>query len=80
MRYREAIRDIVADVVTAGMNQKRAANAIAAKALELPEIDQARFIEMVETELLALHEGNVARYRVRPSAFNAWQAIWKGSC
>lgn len=79
MRYRDAMRDIVADVVTAGMNQKQAANAIAASALQLPEADQAHFIEMVETELLALHEGNFARYRVRPSAFKAWQEIWNVS-
>ena len=80
MRYRETIRDIVANVVNADMDQKQAAAAIAAKALELPEADQARFIEMVETELLALHEGNFARYRIRPSVFSAWQATWNASC
>jgi hypothetical protein len=79
MRYREAMRDIVADVATVGMDQKRAADAIAAKALQLPEADQARFIEIVETELLALHEGNFACYRVRPSVFNTWRAIWNAS-
>jgi hypothetical protein len=58
------------------MDQKAAADAIAVKALALPKADQARFIEMVETELLALHEGNFARYRIRPSTFAAWQKAW----
>jgi hypothetical protein len=76
LRYRDAIRNLVAEIVTAGMDQKAAADAIAVKALALPKADQARFIEMVETELLALHEGNFARYRIRPSTFAAWQQAW----
>ena len=48
-RYRDAIRDTVAEVVNAHMNQKQATDAVAAKALELPEVDQARFTETVET-------------------------------
>ena len=39
--------------------------------------DQARFVEVVETELMSLHEGNIARYRLRPSEFDAWNKIWK---
>jgi hypothetical protein len=31
---------------------------------------------MVESELASLHEGNFARYRVRPSEFAAWQQVW----
>jgi hypothetical protein len=33
-------------------------------------------IEVAETELMALHEGNIARYRLRPSEYQAWHAIW----
>lgn len=36
-----------------------------------------RFIEVVETQLLSLHEGSIARYRLRPSEFHAWQINWK---
>ncbi len=39
--------------------------------------DRARFIEVVETELSSLHEGNIARYRLRPSEFEAWYKNWK---
>jgi hypothetical protein len=29
------------------------------------------------TELISLHEGNFARYRIRPSEFAAWRQIWE---
>ena len=35
------------------------------------------FIEAVENELLSLHEGNFARYRVRPAEFQKWKAAWE---
>lgn len=39
--------------------------------------DRIRFVEVVETELMSLHEGNMARYRIRPSEFASWQTGWK---
>ncbi len=38
--------------------------------------DRPHFIEMVETELLALHEGNFARYKITPNEFKAWKTRW----
>lgn len=38
--------------------------------------DRERFRELAETELLSLHEGNIARYRLRPSEFATWQESW----
>lgn len=32
-----------------------------------------RFIEVAESELIGLHEGNFARYKVRPSEFYEWK-------
>ncbi len=31
---------------------------------------------MAESELLNLHEGNFARYQIRPSEFRAWTEVW----
>ena len=77
MQYREPIRKLVSNVVHARMNKGRAAARIKAFALGwVPVDDQQRFIEVVETELLNLHEGNVARYRVRPTEFRNWQQCW----
>ncbi len=43
----------------------------------LPASDQSRFVEVVHDQLMSLHEGNMARYRLRPSEFAAWQVAWK---
>lgn len=77
LRYRNAIYALVANVVTRRCNQKNAASLIAAEAQSLAQKDQTHFIEVVETELLALHEGNYARYHIRPSEFEAWQKVWQ---
>lgn len=38
--------------------------------------DRARFVQIVESEIASLHEGNVARYRVWPSEFAEWRRAW----
>lgn len=39
--------------------------------------DVARLVEVIETEIMSLHEGNFARYHVTPSEFEAWRAGWR---
>jgi hypothetical protein len=38
--------------------------------------EQPRFVEVVETELMNLHEGNIARYRLKPSQYQIWWETW----
>jgi hypothetical protein len=79
VQYREQIKTLVTTVVTEGMTQEAAGKFIETNATRLPEIDRARFVEVVETELLSLHPGNIARYRIRPSEFTTWQDKWNGT-
>jgi hypothetical protein len=78
LRYRALVAEVVAAVVRAGLD-KRAATALARKraAEQLPTEDQARFVEVVETELMSLHEGNIARYRLRPAEYQTWRQDWR---
>jgi hypothetical protein len=46
-------------------------------AANIVKADVVRFIEAAENELLGLHEGNFARYQVRPSAYEAWRLVWE---
>ena len=39
--------------------------------------DRVHFAEIIEAELIGLHEGNFARYRIRPSEFAAWRQVWE---
>ena len=58
---------------------KKAATAFVRRrgAENVPQEDQARFIEVVETELMSLHEGNIARYRLRPAEYQTWRQVWR---
>ena len=77
LRYRELIGKTVANVVRVNM-RKTAANAYIDEqaSKELPAAHQARFREVSATELMALHEGNIARYRLRPAEFLEWKKTW----
>jgi hypothetical protein len=43
----------------------------------LVEDERDEFQRVAEDEILALHEGNFARYQVRPSEFEAWRKVWE---
>ena len=78
-KHSAALRQIVQEVVT-GRMERRAASAHVARWAEenIAMDDRDRFREMAEGELLNLHEGNFARYQIRPSKFAAWEAVWRG--
>lgn len=77
LRYRDAIREAVAEVVRGAMPRKAGSAHVRSKAGELvPPGDRDQFVEVAETELLGLHEGNFARYQIRPLEFAAWQDAW----
>lgn len=76
-RHREALRQLVGDVVRAKMDRKAAAAFIAEWIKDnVPADERETFREMAESDLLSLHEGNFARLQVRPSEFAAWQVVW----
>jgi len=77
IQYRTLIAETVTDVVRDRMNKAQAVAFVRRCADEqLPEQDRARFVEVTETQLMSLHEGSIARYRLRPSEYQAWQEIW----
>ena len=77
LQHRSALREVVGAVIRERMDKKRATAYVSAWTLEHVEQPQReRFQEVAERELLSLHEGNFARYRVRPSEFEAWQEVW----
>lgn len=78
-KYSNPLRQLVGEVVRNRMNRKTAVVHIASWAKKnIAAEDQERFREIAETELLGLHEGNFARYQIRPSEFAAWQTAWSG--
>jgi len=72
MRYWNKMQVLISDIVTRGLHGKATAEVITAQAKAIPQEDQNRFIELVETELMSLHEGNFARYKISQDAFARW--------
>jgi len=76
--HREALHQLVGDVVRRRMDRKEASAHIAEWVKSnIAANEQGRFREMAESDLLSLHEGNFARLQVRPSEFAAWQIAWE---
>ena len=77
LRHRQLMAELVGKIVVGRMDKKAAVACIRRVAAEKvnPE-EQARFAELVETELMSLHEGNIARYRLRPAQYTAWRETW----
>ena len=78
LRYRVLVTELIAVVVRGGKD-KTAAIALIRQTAEqsVPALDRARILEVVETELMGLHEGNIARYRLRPLEYQKWKEAWR---
>ena len=74
LRHREALASVVGDIVR-GMKPPTQ-DAVWELAVKLvPEKDIDRFVEIAREDLAGLHEGNVARYRLKLAEYQAWQPI-----
>jgi len=76
LRYRDVIHNAVSEIVRQCMNKKTAIAFIKEQSLTLPLQEQAHFIEVIENEIMSLHEGNIARYRLRFSEFQEWRKLF----
>ncbi len=74
LRQREALASVVGDIVrsmtapTQDAIWKRASSLV-------PEKDIDRFVELAREDLARLHEGNIARYRLKLAEYRAWEPL-----
>ncbi len=79
LRYRLQLREAIALVVRQRLNRAAAYAYIEEWARENVEAtDRETFRDAAENELLSLHDGNFARFRLTPSDFEAWRQVWSG--
>lgn len=79
LKHRAGLRQIVGEIVRGRMDRKAALAHVAEWARNNIVADEReRFREVAEGELIGLHEGNTARFLIRPSEFEEWQAVWSG--
>jgi hypothetical protein len=77
LKYRDALRAVLGEVVRGGMGRRTAAAHVTKWAAgNVEKGDREKFREVAESELLGLHEGNFARYAIRPGEFAAWREVW----
>lgn len=75
LRYRDSIREIVKSIILERIPGAQTVSKIR-ELIDLsntPEDDRTELFGVIETEIISLHEGNVARFKVRPSEFQAWK-------
>ncbi|MCO6441661.1 MAG: hypothetical protein J5I81_11360 [Nitrococcus mobilis] len=72
LSYRDVLIAVVSDIVRSGSAITPPAVRQLAGTSVAPA-DMNAFVAMAINELLQLHEGNIARYRLRPSEFQEWQ-------
>lgn len=78
IQHRKLIAEVVGDVVRKRLNKAQAIAFIHQCAADrLPANVRERFIEIAETQLMSLHEGSIARFRLRPAEFRVWVEGWK---
>jgi len=76
MKYRASLTDIIREVVIK-YAEKTEEVVVAWASEHIPKEDQQHFVSLVYAELKGLHEGNIARFRLRPAEFAAWQEAKK---
>lgn len=78
LQYREALIEAVATVVRGLMlDVMPALGKYAAKSI--PVADRDKFVAMAAGEIGRLHEGTIARFRLRPSEFETWKQARQGA-
>lgn len=78
LQYRQALIELVGTVVRRAFNTQESVDYIQTWIeQQIPEPDRIHFREIVERELLNLHAGNIARFRLKPSEFQSWQQRYK---
>lgn len=72
LQYREAVRAIIAGIVADGVlrDDLEAIRERVARLVDPGDVDPV--VALTTNELHQLHEGNIARYRLRPSQFRQW--------
>ena len=77
LKYRDLIKQIVKELVEAGTSKETATEKIDERLnTKLETDDRSEVTNAIETELLSLHEGNIARFKLTLSDFRTWKANW----
>ncbi len=77
MKYRSDIHEIIHAVILGKIPGPQMVHRIQTllEAKKLPAQDAIRLFKLIEMEIVSLHEGNIAPFKIRPSEFQAWKQL-----
>ncbi len=77
LKYASIIQKIIITVVEKKIDGANLVPQIKAliKTFKVIQKDSANLFHTIETELMSLHDGNIARYKIKPSQFKAWKKL-----
>lgn len=77
LKYRGYIQNIVRSIILGLVRGARVVIEIEKliSRSDIPMNDHSGLFTLIETEIISLHDGNIARYKIRPSEFQAWKAL-----
>jgi predicted transcriptional regulator len=77
MKYRSDIQDIIRTVILEKVVGSKVVQKIQKmiQTKNIPGSDSKELFNVIEAEIVSLHEGNIARFKIRPSEFQAWKRL-----
>ena len=75
LKHRNSIQEIVRTLILKEVTGHEVAATLhrLIKQLKLPADDSTQLLQIIETEIMSLHDGNIARFKIRPSEFRKWK-------
>ena len=77
LKYRAVIQEIVRSLILEKVGGAQVVPKIKSliQAQSLSEPERTELFKVIETEILSLHDGNIARFKIRPSEFQVWKEL-----
>lgn len=77
LKYRDTIHEIIRNIILEKVIGSQVVSKIKnqIKAKRLVGVDAIELFNVIETEIISLHDGNIARFKIRPSEFLAWKKM-----
>ncbi len=77
MKHRDEIKAIVRAIILEKVTGREVVSTIKRllAALWLDEHDSVQLFQIIEIEIMHLHDGNIARYKIRPRQYLEWKAV-----
>lgn len=75
MKYRQVLQEIVRTIILEKVPGSKVVQKIKKMitALKLPKSEADQLFQTMEVEIISLHDNNIARFKIRPSEFQAWK-------